>query len=203
MSDLDLANWFAGKELSTDWTSRFFETWASLLAARRDEKLDVLEIGSWEGRSAIFFLRYFPNCRLTCIDTFAGSSEHALKEKWADALPNIEQRFDRNTAEFGARLEKLKRPSSEALVQLAAEGRRYDLVFIDGSHHSDDVRADAEGVWPLLRPGGIIIFDDYEWSFFPDAVDRPKLGVDAFLAARAREYRELHRDYQLIVQKNA
>jgi len=199
---LDFAGWFADTELSTDWTSRFFETWAALLMPRRNEALDVLEIGSWEGRSAIFFLRCLPKCRLTCVDTFAGSSEHTLRDKWADALPNIESRFDRNTAAFGARVEKLKRTSSEALAQLAVGGRRYDLVFVDGSHHSADVRADAEGAWPLVRPGGIVIFDDYEWAFFPDEVDRPKLGVDAFLAAHAGGYCELHRGYQLIIQKN-
>ena len=41
-----------------------------------DDRVRVIEIGSWEGRSALFFLNFFPRSRITCIDTFAGSSEH-------------------------------------------------------------------------------------------------------------------------------
>jgi predicted O-methyltransferase YrrM len=201
VTSTDFSNWFAGKSFSTDWTSRFFADWASLLAPRRDHVLEVLEIGSWEGRSAIFFLRYLKNCRLTCIDTFRGSPEHALRAKWADELPHVEARFDSNLAEFAGRVEKIKSASTRALAELFAAGRRYDLVYIDGSHHSADVEADAESTWPMLNDRAIVIFDDYEWSFFPNEVDRPKLGIDAFLLAHAGRYRELHRGYQIIIEK--
>lgn len=197
----DFADYFAGKTLSTDWTSRFFASWAALLENRRHEPLQVLEIGSWEGRSAIFFLRYLENCRLTCIDTFQGSPEHAEREKWREALPLIEERFDANVAEFSDRVEKLKATSAEALARLAQDQRRFDVALIDGSHHRDDVLADAEGVWPLVRPGGIVIFDDYEWNFPIEPQAHPKLGVDAFLSARPGVFEELERGYQVIVRK--
>lgn len=200
-TDLDFQAWFAGKVFSTDWTSRHFSTWSAILAGRRDEPLRVLEIGSWEGRSAIFFLRYFPYCRLTCVDTFQGSPEHALRDKWRDALPEIESRFDQNVAEFTGRVEKLKKTSVKALNELRAEGRRFDLVLIDGSHHRADVHADAEGCWPLVAEGGMVIFDDYEWNFPVAAEDHPKLGVDAFLSGHAGEFEERERGYQLIIAK--
>jgi predicted O-methyltransferase YrrM len=193
--------WFAGKTFSTDWTSRFLSVWASLLALRRDQALEVLEIGSWEGRSAIFFLRYLPNCRLTCIDTFRGSPEHLLRAKWRVELPYVEQRFDRNLAEFGGRVQKIKDISSQALARLRAEGRSFDVAYIDGSHHSADVLADAVSCWPMIRAGGIVIFDDYEWVFFSNEIDHPKAGVDAFLSEHPGQYRELHREYQVIVEK--
>jgi predicted O-methyltransferase YrrM len=199
--DSDFSEWFSGKSFSTDWTSRFFALWASLLASRRDEALEVLEIGSWEGRSAIFFLQYLRNCRLTCIDTFAGSPEHALRPKWAVELPHVEQRFDGNLAEFSGRVEKIKSTSFRALARLLIEERRFDVVYIDGSHHSADVQADAVFSWPMIQDRGIVIFDDYEWTFFPDEIDRPKLGIDSFLLVHAGQYRELHREYQLIIEK--
>ena len=34
---------------------------------------------------------------------------------------------------------------------------------MDGSHHARDVLQDAVLAWGLLRPGGYMIFDDYEW----------------------------------------
>ena len=199
--DLDYSAWFAGKSLSTDWTSRFFPLWATLLQSRRDEPLDVLEIGSWEGRSAIFFLNYFGKCRLTCIDTFGGSPEHTSRQKWSDQLAHVEQRFDSNLAAFGKRIEKIKSPSSQALARLITDERRFDLVYVDGSHHSADVQSDAVFSWPMVRDGGIVIFDDYEWTFFADEVERPKLGIDSFLSVHAGQYRELCRGEQVIIQK--
>jgi predicted O-methyltransferase YrrM len=201
--DEDYSAWFAGKALSTDWTSRYFPTWAFLLAPRRDEPLAVLEIGSWEGRSAIFFLRYLKNCTMTCIDTFAGSSEHFAVPRWKDALPYIEARFDSNLAEFGARVEKLKGKSTELLAQLVAHGRQFDVVYIDASHHSADVQSDASFTWPMVRERGIVIFDDYEWSLSEQEIERPKLGIDTFLRVREGTYRERHRGYQLIVEKTS
>lgn len=198
----DFTPWFHGKSLSTDWTSRFFPLWASIFEARRDEPLSVLEIGSWEGRSAIFFLHYFPRARLTCIDTFRGSREHNLDPRWIDTCQHIEERFDSNLAEFGERVEKLKSTSTRALARLLADGRQFDLVYVDGSHHSADAQSDAVLSWPMIRKDGIVIFDDYEWSYaVATEIERPKLGIDSFLLVHPGQYRELHRGYQLIVQK--
>ncbi len=201
MTSEDYSAWFRGKDLTTDWTSRYYPIWASLLGSRRNEPLTVLEIGSWEGRSAIFFLRYLPNCRLTCIDTFAGSAEHLTVEKWRVAVPHIEARFDANVAEFGDRVVKLKSRSMQALARLLLQGAQFDLVYIDGSHRSADVQSDATLSWPMVKNHGIVVFDDYDWSLMGTEMDRPKLGVDTFLRVRAGEYRELHRGYQLIVEK--
>jgi predicted O-methyltransferase YrrM len=201
MAKSEYASWFRDKEISTDWTSRYFDTWASLLAPRREQTLEVLEVGSWEGRSAIFFLRYLKNCRLTCIDTFRGSREHREVARWADALPFIEARFDSNVAEFGQRVTKIKDVSTMALRRLVTERRCFDLVYLDGSHHSADVLSDAMLAWPMVRDRGIVIFDDYEWSFYPDALATPKPAVDAFLSVHAGRFRELHRGYQVIIEK--
>jgi predicted O-methyltransferase YrrM len=201
MTNTNFSEWFSGKSLTTDWTSRFFPIWASFLAPRREEPLEILEIGSWEGRSAIFFLQYLKNCRMTCIDTFCGSPEHRLVPRWSEALPHVEERFDSNLAEFDGRVEKIKSTSREALARLITEGRGFDLAYIDGSHHSADVLADAVFTWPMIRNRGIVIFDDYEWRFFPSPVEHPKPGVDAFLSVRPDQYRELHRGYQLIIEK--
>jgi len=194
-------DWYAGKTFSTDWTTRHLDIWETLLAPRRDAVLDVLEIGSWEGRSAIFFLNALPNCRLTCIDTFEGSREHRLKERWSSQLPHIEARFDANLAEFDGRYAKIKQPSLTALAGLVAAGRRFDVALIDGSHHSADVLSDAVLTWPLVRQGGLVIFDDYDWNQDLPEIEKPKLAVDTFLATHPGEYVERHRGYQLIVEK--
>jgi hypothetical protein len=52
-----------------------------------------------------------------------------------------------------------------------------------------------------MESGGIVIFDDYEWELMGNEHQRPRLGIDAFLAAVRGQYRELHRAYQLVIAK--
>ena len=51
----------------------------------------ILEIGSYEGRSCIFFCNFFKDAQITCVDTWSGSDEH-LNIKFND----IEKNFDQN-----------------------------------------------------------------------------------------------------------
>jgi predicted O-methyltransferase YrrM len=191
--------WFAHATFTTDWTSHHFDTWDATLRDRRERVTSALEIGAWEGRSTLFWLNYFPCARVTCIDTFAGSTEHHLN--FAQHVGAIEQRFDANIARFAARIEKLKAHSRDALPALGVAGRRFDFAYLDGSHRSVDVYADAWLTWPLIRRGGVLLFDDYTWEDLPDEMDRPRLGIDAFLASAAGTFRELHRGLQVLIEK--
>ena len=51
-------------------------------------------------------------------------------------------------------------PSSLELPKLISEGRRIDLVYIDGSHLFEDVFVDFYFVSKLLGDGRILLFDD-------------------------------------------
>ena len=55
----------------------------------------ILEIGSYEGRSALFFLQFFSNSKITCVDTWSGSDEHLNYN-----FNIIEENFDKNTLSF-------------------------------------------------------------------------------------------------------
>ncbi len=201
----ETVHWYDGKQFTTDWTSWHFPTWIALLAAFRDRPVRMLEIGSWEGRSALFFLNYLPQVQLTCVDTFAGGQEHqeaaAASPQDAEKLRAIEMHFDANTQPFSGRLEKIKAPSIEALVGLGVEGRRFDIAYIDGGHRAREVYADFALTWPLMAPGGLVILDDYLWDEMPAPMDNPKPGVDAFLKSIAGQYRMVHDDYQVAIAK--
>jgi predicted O-methyltransferase YrrM len=198
-----ISAWYDGKAFTSDWTSWNFPNWASLLGPYRRQEARVLEIGSWEGRSALFFLNYLPHCRLWCVDTFAGGEEHHADPKLALLVPGIEQRFDANIAEFGERVVKINLPSSVALPQLGISRSKFDIAYIDGSHRSADVYSDGVLTWPMIVPGGIVIFDDYRWHDMADSLGNPKLGIDAFLRAFKGQYRIIHDDYQIAIKKNS
>jgi predicted O-methyltransferase YrrM len=177
------------------------------LAPLRKRSLRVMEIGSWEGRSALFFLNYLPRATLTCIDTFAGGQEHqeAARRNPEEAriLREIEKKFDRNTAAFKPRVEKIKAGSTDALIGLGLTNRRFDIAYVDGGHRASEVYADAMLTWPLIAEGGLVIFDDYEWKEAAEPLDNPGPGIDAFLKAIKGQYRVVMKGYQIGIVKAA
>ena len=50
--------------------------------------------------------------------------------------------------------------SDRALPRLLAEGRRFGLIYIDGSHLFEDVMIDCHYAAQLLLPDGVLLFDD-------------------------------------------
>ena len=127
--------------------------------------------------------------------------EHQLDPHFQPLVPKVEAQFDFNLAAFADRVEKIKGSSTIVLPTLGISGRRFDLAYIDGSHMAADVYSDAVLTWPMMESGGIVIFDDYEWDLMGNDRERPKLGIDAFLAAFSGQYRELRRAYQLVIAK--
>src|SRR5215813_3583115 len=194
--------WFWSGDFASDWVWKNYWFWRRVLGPLRDRPLRILEIGSFEGRSATFFLKYLPRSTIVCIDTFQGTPEEGYVYKLLEnQMPEAEARFDRNLARFANRVEKIKSRSIPALEQLIARGRRFDLAYIDGGHRYDDVMADSVAVWALVEPGGIVIWDDYEWApeFAPE--QRPKGAIDDFLHQHEGRYRLLAKENQVIVQR--
>ena len=200
-TEAEIGAWYAGKSFDFDWTSWHFPNWIPLLEPYRSRTTRVLEIGSWEGRSALFFLNYLPRSRLTCIDTFEGGKEHRSSASSANYLRIVERRFDKNTKPFASRIEKIKAASARALAELGLKQRQFDVCYVDGSHVAADVYSDAILAWPLVARGGLVIFDDYLWTDMPDPLDLPKPGIDAFLSAIDGQYRIVLNDYQIAIVK--
>jgi hypothetical protein len=176
---------------SQDWVTKNAENWQSVLAplAGRPE-LRALEIGSYEGRSAIWFLENIltdPSSSITCIDVFIGAT--------------YERNFDHNLKPFATKLTKIKAPSHIALRGLKLES--YDFAYVDGSHYAQDVLVDAVLTWDLIKPGGIIIFDDYgeEYTGSRKEHNYPKIAVDAFLKVMEPNLEVLFKGYQVAIRK--
>ncbi len=97
---------------------------------------NILEIGSYEGRSAIFFLKNFSNSHLTCVDTWSGSDEHSSVN-----FELIEKNFDLNTSFYQSNnhLRKYKMTSNDFFKK---NDKYFDLIYVDGDHSSDHVKID-------------------------------------------------------------
>lgn len=178
---------------TSDMTSNKVETWKCIFGSMAHRQLSILEVGSYEGRSAIVLLEMLPHAHLTCVDTFAGGPD-------LPDLDGVEERFDSNLEPYAGRFEKMKSRSLPALDLLVQQRRTYDVIFIDGSHRRDDVLIDSVLAWHLLANEGYLIWDDYLWShkLVPDG---PKPAIDAFLVMNEGRFRTLYQDWQVIVQK--
>jgi predicted O-methyltransferase YrrM len=58
----------------------------------------------------------------------------------------------------------IREPSYIALPALLQAGRQFDLIYVDGSHHFEDVMIDFIYSLHLLTDGGIMAFDDSTWT---------------------------------------
>jgi predicted O-methyltransferase YrrM len=174
-----------------DFVSQHIPVWQEYLAEfRGKENIHLLEIGSFQGRSAAWFLDNIlthPSASITCLDPFT--------------VPGNEPRFDHNVEVSGSarKVTKIRNRSEEVLYALGEE--RFDIIYIDGNHHAVNVFMDAMLSWSLLKPGGVIIFDDYAWHPNKPPHKRPQMAIDLFLKTLHPQIMLLHKGYQVIIKK--
>lgn len=161
-----------------------------------------LEIGSFEGRSMAWIAENMMRAgdELVCIDTWEGGEEHG-----AENMSDVEKRFDynRSLALTGRDISiiKYKGTSIHWMAHAIKEAEAFDFIYIDGSHVAKDVMTDACMAWPLLKKGGILVFDDYMWGEPVAITHKPKLAIDCFTTLFGEELDIIHLGYQLIVRK--
>jgi predicted O-methyltransferase YrrM len=162
-----------------------------------------LEIGSFEGRSAIWMAENMMSDRdhLDCVDTWEGSEEHS-PELFGDANGMFRHNVKIAAEKLPDRRIFQHTEKSTNFLAWATERRRiYDFIYIDGSHIARDVMTDACMAWPLLDKGGLMVFDDYLWGETRDILHRPRLAVDMFANLFAEELDIVHMGYQFVVKK--
>jgi ubiquinone/menaquinone biosynthesis C-methylase UbiE len=163
--------------------------------------LRFLEIGTFEGRTAVWFLDNVltgKNCKLTCID------------------PDPTENMVHNFKPHKDRVSVYRFFSEQILPGMLAEDRRFDLIYIDGDHNAKGVLQDIVMSWRLLKDGGILLMDDYEmeatdpWHYishkefaqFPRAnFTHPRVAIDAFLNIYRGLYEPVINNFQVGVRK--
>ncbi|MBQ7251713.1 MAG: class I SAM-dependent methyltransferase [Kiritimatiellae bacterium] len=69
------------------------------------------------------------------------------------------------TAEGGGRIAQLYGDSAK--FDFSPYEGKIDLMFVDGSHSHEYVLADSETAWKAVRPGGLILWHDYDSRWWP------------------------------------
>jgi len=183
----------SGYSFTSDYISRNLDNWTRLLEEYRGRPgIQMLEIGSYEGRSALWFLENIlthPAAVIVCIDFFTRLS--------------LSMRFDHNIRHSGAaaKVTKIKGHSDAILITQPLD--HFDIIYVDGSHDAAPVLMDAMLCWYRLKPGGVLIFDDYLWDKEEAASNRPQMAIDLFLTAFEGSYDPLLKDYQVAIRKHS
>ncbi|KAK7685779.1 hypothetical protein QCA50_011125 [Cerrena zonata] len=189
-----------------DWFSSNEYTWEKLFPLVLSPTPRALEIGSWEGRSAVFTLNRLcaHGGEIVCIDHFDLMNTDAGRERYTKIHYNLTL-----TGKPFRILDEFSVPGlmtllQEEIVSVAEPG--FDWVYIDGSHEADDTFLDGELAWRLSRKGAILVFDDYHWDKEPvESIHHPKRGIDAFLQLHSGEYEILSSpsQYQMVIRKTS
>jgi predicted O-methyltransferase YrrM len=168
------------------------ENWRKWLAHLMGTPAIGLELGTWKGESAEWLLDHVfthEKANFYCVDTFEGSVEHHLGG--IDCTVN-EKETRHRLARFAPKVAIWKKTTNEALrfawyAKQDDKALRFDFIYVDASHDAMNVLRDTVLAFDLLKEGGTLIWDDYEWQVMPEAVDRPKIAITAFLECYAKQ----------------
>lgn len=192
-----------GYSFTHDYFSPNIPFWRSWFADHiTAAPLEALEIGSWQGASAAWLLDKVISVRggrLTCIDTFEGSSEHApIMMSLGRRLENL---FDENILRtgHGDQVRKLVGYSQDVLPTL--RGETFDFIYVDGAHEAKFVIQDALLSWSLLRRGGFMLFDDLNFNFSDQPEQNTNRAIDFFISVFANDLTVVDRHHQLLLQR--
>jgi predicted O-methyltransferase YrrM len=205
-------------QFTTPWFENVAKpVWLQLIPQIKPKS--ILEIGSYEGASACFLIDTLgqdQELEIVCVDTWLGGVEHQAGGVAHANMNAVERHFDNNLkvacgrAKKQVQLTKIKGQSDLTMAQLLSSGKQgyFDLVYIDGSHLAADVLCDAVLGFRLLKTGGVMIFDDYNWhEGLPQGIDLmrcPKPAIDAFTSLYWNKIQIISAPlYQIYIQKTA
>lgn len=158
---------------TSDWFTHNIPMWTTILEYLNKtygNDLHCLEVGAYEGRSAIYILDNFVGtAKLTVIDRFKNES---VKARY---LQNINSHPKHNQVKTLIGLSFIE------LTKLYEKQSQFDFIYIDAGKSAGDNLVNLMLAERILTVGGILVVDDYKWNKLPDPKRCPKLGIDSFI----------------------
>lgn len=187
------------KRYTVDWFTNNEERWLESFKHFKSIPIKALEIGSFEGRSAVWALENIlthPDSHITCIDDYS-LKQHGNQHFYPSV---VKRHFEENTKEYAHKVTLIEKKSADALKSGDLLSQKFDFIYIDGNRHAKHVLEDAILAFPLLNTNGYIVFDDYTNSRKHDYTC-PKKGIDAFLDMYNDELKVIDIHWQVIAKK--
>jgi predicted O-methyltransferase YrrM len=178
------------------------------------KEIHMLEIGSFEGKSTVWYLENIlknPKSTITCVDPWENYSQdnntfdsyNSSEAEWKFGDLPIEANFLHNIKESGKSNQVIikKGYSQYMLSALLLENKKYDIIFIDGNHTAPFVLSDSVLSWHLTKKDSIIIFDDYLGGEGLEDTLKPEVAIDSFLYLSRNYIEVLYDSYRKIIKR--
>lgn len=134
----------------------------------------IIEVGTWKGASAIHMASLCSelkeHCEIVCVDTFLGSFENWLDRETnyvhqllANGRPQLYETFLGNVvlSGFSEVITPFPIDSVNAAQVFSRLGVIADMIYIDAGHAYENVAQDLRLFKEILRPGGVLVGDDW------------------------------------------
>ena len=147
------------------------------LASKVRTRRTVIEVGSWHGKSTRALADNLPpKGRVFAVDHWNGSATEPFNHGTARLRDGDDAflEFSKNNFDLleSGKIVPMRMTSKNAAAMLKDRGVKADMIFIDGGHEYEEVKADIEAYLPLLALEGILCGHDYgPWPGVPKAVD--------------------------------
>ena len=180
-----------------DWFSHNVPIWKSIFDIENinEKKLEYLEIGSYEGRSILYICENYKKINVTAVDPYADYKEISKFVKKLN-MENIYKNFLKNINKFSDRIKLHRSISSDFFKH---NTKKFDIIYIDGSHYFSDVMEDFQNSIKTINKGGIIILDDFLWNHYEKIQENPIAGIIPMLKKHPN-LKILSVSYQLILK---
>lgn len=122
---------------------KFTDIYNNIFTPLRNNELNILEIGIWDGASMKMLKEYFINSNICGIDI-------------DDKTKFIEERIN---------IEICNQAESEHLNKIF-NGIEFDIIIDDGSHIISHQQISLKTLYPRLKQGGIYIVEDLHTSLY-------------------------------------
>jgi len=162
------------------------------LLSNLPKNFKYLEIGSYEGNSALYVSTKFPHSYVFCVDLWKGVEEYKEKD-----FSIIEKNFDLNLKNL-SNVHKIKSTSDGFFT---TNKIKYDFIYVDGNHKFDYVLRDCENAWKFLNEGGYLVCDDYIWHYYEDVKQNPCFAINKFLETTQKLKVLFVSNSQIFIQK--
>lgn len=116
----------------------------------KNEKINILEVGIFKGRSLEVFREYFPNAQIYGIDIFTRVTPNE---------PRLVRLFANKNVHW-AMCDSTDPKCVSEITKTFGKNIEFDIIIDDGLHEPEANALTLKNLWPLLKSDGIYFVED-------------------------------------------
>jgi len=153
------------KEITGHGYSKFYQ---EHLDTFKNKKVNILEIGSFNGASAASFIKYIPFSNIYCLDI---------------NIANFKI-FSKNIKVFGLDVSNKDMVDNFfKKINIERNFEFFDIIIDDGSHKLSDILNSINFFYKNLKPNGFYVLEDYKFpNYYKHLNDCSEIKIDELLS---------------------